>query len=78
MQMHLDGGSYVVIGRVVIRNGDGDTQKASAQIRAIGSTTAIDRADTTLAEDLVSPTVSLQGLFKSDIGQRIELMCSTF
>jgi hypothetical protein len=78
LQMHVDGGEYLILGRVAFFNWDSDTQRAAAKILAIGATDAVDWVEITLAGDPVGESISLQGLFKCDIGQRLELVCSTY
>jgi hypothetical protein len=72
-------GVYVVFGRVVILNMDGDAQNASARITAQDGADQVDRADVRLPGGS-SQTIYLQGTARVDAGspQIVDIRCSTF
>jgi len=75
LSFHLTPGDWVLIGRVVLNNFDGDDQKASAQISSAGK--PIDRADVTIS-GRGSQVISLQGVMRADVNQPVKLLAATF
>jgi len=78
-------GEYVIFGRVVIRNDDGDGQNASARITTIDGTNLVDRADVRITGVRItgggfSQTIHLQGTARVAQGQPViaDIRCSTF
>ena len=73
-------GEYVIFGRVVIRNDDGDGQNASARITTIDGTNLVDRADVRITGGGFSQTIHLQGTARVAQGQPViaDIRCSTF
>jgi len=78
-----DSGKFVIFGRVVIHNSDGDPQNAAARLATFDGATELDKVDVRIggAGDADSLSLSLQGLMvlpdalNSNV---IDLRCATF
>ena len=72
-------GLYIIIGRVVIRNDDGDGQAASARSSVRDGSVTVDRADIRLPGSS-SQTIHLQGTARVEAGttELVDIRCSTF
>jgi hypothetical protein len=82
-----DAGKYVVFGKVVITNGDGDNQNASARLTTFNGATEIDRADVRIGAHghADSLAISLQATLTLPSPQGappanniIDMRCATF
>ncbi len=72
-------GTYLVFGRVMVANGDGDAQAASARSCIRDGSDLVDRADVRIPGD-ASQTIHLQGTARVDAGRAelVDIRCSTF
>jgi hypothetical protein len=76
-----DSGKYVVFGRVVITNWDGDPQNASARLTTHDQATELDRADVRIDSKSCAQSISLQGtliLPSKTENSIIDIRCSTY
>jgi hypothetical protein len=76
-----DAGKFVVFGRVIIVNWDGDSQNASAKLTTLDGLIELDRSDVRISGDGISLSISLQGtltLPSKDGNNIIDIRCSTF
>jgi hypothetical protein len=71
-----DVGKFVVFGRVVIQNWDGDSQFATARLTTLDGKTELDTVTVRLQDGVVSQSVSLQG--HSSWERTIRTRLSTF
>ena len=78
LKIVLDYGTWVVFGRAVIGNYDGDPQNAHAKLRAFGAGDIIDYIDVRISDDACAESVKLQGIFKAEKGQQVEMVCETY
>jgi hypothetical protein len=75
-----DEGKYVIFGRVVISNWDGDAQNASARLTTFDGATELDRADVRVDGSGLQ-SISLQGtltLPSPNSNAIVDIRCSTF
>jgi hypothetical protein len=77
LRLALTEGIYVVVGRVVIRNFDGDGQEASARITVRDGSVISDRVVVRIGGG-EAQTLALQGTLKVNNGDIVDIRCSTF
>lgn len=71
-------GEYVIFGRVVIRNDDGDPQGVSARSTTRDGANLVDSVNVRMPGES-SQTIHLQGTARVDAGPEIvDIRCSTF
>jgi hypothetical protein len=76
-----DVGKFVVFGRVVIQNWDGDSQFATARLTTLDGKTELDTVTVRLQDGVVSQPVSLQAAFElgtHNTDPIVDLRCATF
>ena len=78
VSLGLPAGSYVVHGRLGIRNNDSDPQDASVGIRTRSSLQYSDRIDTRLAPDQVQIYISLQAVVTLPERDTLDLTAGTY
>jgi hypothetical protein len=76
-------GKYVVFGRVVIHNSDGDNQNASAAVTTLDGATQLDRADVRIAGGggAIDQAVSLQATYtlpSPGTDSTVDIRCATY
>jgi hypothetical protein len=78
LRLQVKPGTYVVFGRVVILNQDGDPQNASARVTSKDGSNLIDKVEVRIPGRTTRSSVSLQGTVRVDQTDLVDIRCSTF
>lgn len=80
-RLKIEGGSYVIFGRVAICNFDGDAQNAFVQLTARDGSVILDKVEMHLKGNADWECFSVQGVYTLPDGQDeeiIDLRCGTY
>ena len=80
-RLKIEGGSYVIYGRVVIGNFDGSPQKVFAQLTVRDGSVILDKVEFFLESGPIFDCISVQGVYTLPDGQDeeiVDLRCGTY
>lgn len=80
LRITLSRGNWVVFGRAVILNYDGEDQAANAQLRSLDGSNIMDRVDVRVPSlgDGCAETLPLQGVLTVEKVDIVDITCATY